>query len=40
MALQGLALTAIKTAVLAGELDAAIDSAATTLRAGFARSVR
>ena len=33
-------LTAIKTAVLAGELDAAIDSAATTLRAGFARSVR
>jgi hypothetical protein len=33
-------LDAIKTAVLAGELDAAIDSAATTLRAGFARSVR
>ena len=34
------ALTAIKTAVLAGELDAAIDSAASTLRSGFARSVR
>ena len=33
-------LDAIKTAVLAGELDAAIDSAATTLRSGFARSVR
>ena len=33
-------LTAIKSAVLAGELDTAIDSAATTLRAGFAPSVR
>lgn len=30
-------LDAIKTAVLAGELDTAIDAAATTLRAGFAR---
>ena len=30
-------LDAIKTAVLAGELDTAIDAAATKLRAGFAR---
>ena len=30
-------LDAIKAAVLAGELDTAIDAAATTLRAGFAR---
>jgi hypothetical protein len=34
------ALTAIKAAVEAGELDAQIDLAATILRAGFARSVR
>jgi hypothetical protein len=34
------ALTAIKAAVEAGELDAQIDFAATKLRAGFARSVR
>lgn len=33
-------LDVIKTAVLAGELDAQIDVAATKLRAGFARSVR
>ena len=33
-------LDVIKTAVLAGELDVAIDTAATKLRAGFARSVR
>ncbi len=33
-------LDVIKTAVLAGELDAQIDAAATKLRAGFARSVR
>jgi hypothetical protein len=33
-------LGAIRAAVLAGELDAAIESAATKLRAGFARSVR
>jgi hypothetical protein len=30
-------LDAIKTAVLAGELDSAIDAAATKLRAGFAK---
>lgn len=30
-------LDAIKAAVLAGELDAAIDAAATTLRAGFVK---
>ena len=33
-------LDAIRAAVLAGELDAAIDSAATKLRAGFARGIR
>jgi hypothetical protein len=33
-------LDVIKTAVLAGELDAQIDVAATKLRAGFRRSVR
>ena len=33
-------LDAIRAAVLAGELDGAIDSAATKLRAGFARGVR
>lgn len=33
-------LDAIRAAVLAGELDAAIDSAATKLRAGFTRGVR
>lgn len=33
-------LDAIKAAVLAGELDVAIDAAATKLRAGFARGVR
>lgn len=33
-------LDAIKAAVLAGELDAAIDAAATKLRAGFARGTR
>jgi len=33
-------LDAIRAAVLAGELDAAIDAAATKLRAGFARGIR
>lgn len=33
-------LDAIRAAVLAGELDAAIDTAATKLRAGFTRGVR
>jgi hypothetical protein len=33
-------LDAIRAAVLAGELDVAIDSAATKLRAGFARGIR
>lgn len=33
-------LDAIRAAVLAGELDAAIDAAATTLRAGFTRGIR
>ncbi|MCF8166632.1 MAG: hypothetical protein K9J35_08200 [Rhodoferax sp.] len=33
-------LDVIKTPVLAGELDAQIDAAASKLRAGFARSVR
>ena len=33
-------LDAIRTAILAGELDTAIDTAATNLRAGFARGVR
>jgi uncharacterized protein (DUF111 family) len=33
-------LDAIRAAVLAGELDGAIDAAATKLRAGFARGIR
>ena len=33
-------LDAIRAAVLAGELDCAIDTAATKLRAGFARGIR